>query len=500
MKRVALALLLVCAPAVARAADFTEAGDDLAPRDRNFFSVDGALRIRGDVFYNLDLDRGLTPSGTPLFPVSRSHPKSQTLSGADTRLRTDLAAFAPGGSLAVKGRVDVQDATAVGDGPAPQAALRVKRLYGEVLTPFGLLSAGRMASTWGLGILANGGDGEDADLGDAADRIGFVTPIAGLLWGAAYDHATLGPTTKRDTGDRAAAFDPSDAMQTVTFAVVRWRDDASRERRRGAGKTTLEGGLVGSHRWQDSDVSSAYGGAGTTLPRGFTANALDGWARITGPWGRIEAEGAILEATVRQASLVPGVLLRQPIHSHQQGGALETEFGLGAIGAGLDAGFASGDPQPGFGANPQPGAAAARPGDLDGPQASLPGDSRVDNFRFHPEYRIDRILFHEIVGTVTDAVYLRPHVRGQIAKSARGALVASVAGVWSRAIYASSTPGGKTPLGVEIDPTLAWESADGFAASLEHAVLFPLAGLDNPEAGMRAKPAQRVRLRLQYRF
>ena len=83
---------------------------------------------------------------------------------------------------------------------------------------------------------------------------------------------------------------------------------------------------------------------------------------------------------------------------------------------------------------------------------------------------------------------------------ASGELVASVATIYSRAIYAASTPGGKNPLGVEIDPTLGWESSDGFAAVFEHAVLFPLAGLDNPAAGMRAKPAQRFLLRLQYRF
>ena len=46
---------------------------------------------------------------------------------------------------------------------------------------------------------------------------------------------------------------------------------------------------------------------------------------------------------------------------------------------------------------------------------------------------------------------------------------------------AASTPGQKAPLGVEIDPTLAYGSRDGFNIALEHAVLFPLSGLDNPE-------------------
>ena len=43
----------------------------------------------------------------------------------------------------------------------------------------------------------------------------------------------------------------------------------------------------------------------------------------------------------------------------------------------------------------------AKPGDLDGAKANPPFHTNVDNFRFHPDYRIDRILFREIIGTVT---------------------------------------------------------------------------------------------------
>ena len=49
------------------------------------------------------------------------------------------------------------------------------------------------------------------------------------------------------------------------------------------------------------------------------------------------------------------------------------------------------------------------PGQFDGPQANLPRDRTVDNFRFHPDYHIDQILFREIIGTITDAIYIRPH-------------------------------------------------------------------------------------------
>jgi hypothetical protein len=53
---------------------------------------------------------------------------------------------------------------------------------------------------------------------------------------------------------------------------------------------------------------------------------------------------------------------------------------------------------------------------------------------------------------------------------------------------------------VEIDPTLAYASRDGFGIAFEYGVLFPLAGLDNTSAHLTAQPAQLGRVRLQYFF
>jgi hypothetical protein len=64
-------------------------------------------------------------------------------------------------------------------------------------------------------------------------------------------------------------------------------------------------------------------------------------------------------------------------------------------------------------------------------------------------------------------------------------------------MQSSSTPGGESPLGIEIDPGLTYESHEGFTAALEYAALFPLGGLDNVQEGLTAKPAQLLRLRLQ---
>ena len=526
MKR--LAVILCCAATAAlplrsaRATGFTDIGQDLVPRDKPEVTLHGYFRVRADGLDNFDLDRGLTPSGDPLFPVSRSDPRAQWLTYGDMRLRTDIAIYAPGATVAVKARIDTLDNFPLGgsaDGipsasttqRASSDAMRVKRAYGEVLTPIGVIAAGRTGSHWGLGILTNSGDCLDCDSGDAADRIALLSPLLGHILAVAYDFSATGPFEPRPTSNRVIAVEPSTNVRSVTVALLRWRDDVARERRKKADKTTVEYGAYGAVRSQKDDLPTTY--LPTTQPfpitssqimmRGYQAYAIDGWLRLTFPFLRVEAEAAYLAASVDQPSLVPGVLLHDKATSSQIGAAVETEAAPkdNSFGGGLDFGYASGDPAPGFGVNPQPGARPPQPGDKDGAQASPPFDTRVDNFRFHPDYRIDRILFREIIGAVTDATYVRPHARVRLAKiGAQGDLTAAVAGIASWAVYAASTPGQRRPLGIEVDPTLSYMHRDGFAVALEHGVLFPLAGLDNPVQHLDAKPAQLVRLRLAFVF
>jgi len=502
----------------ARATGFDEYGQDLeAPP--SIFDLSGHLRVRAGLHDNFDLDRGPTPSGQVLYPVSIAEPQRQIFPVADLRLRTDLAIYAPDGGAAVKVRIDSLDNLALGGAPdgVPQgsvsqrsdAAIAVKRAYGEVLTPFGLLSAGRMGNEWGLGILANGGDGTDNDSGDAADRIAFVVPTLSHLFAIAYDFSATGPFVPDRTGKRVIGFEPSAAVHTVTFAALHYRGPDARARRNRADKLTPEWGAYVSHRWQENDVPATYlpvaaSFAGDTgvVPRGYTASAFDVWLRLEGKYFRVEAEGAFITAAIEQASLVPGVRFREPITSNQFGGAIEAEVGDAAnrFRGGFDLIAATGDAAPGFGAFPDANAPVPQLGDLDGAQANPPFDNSVDNFRFHPDYRVDRILFREIVGTVTDAVILRPRMRVDPWVTSVGKLRLQLAGIASFAMNASSTPGLASPLGFEIDPTVSWLSDVGFEAHLEQATLFPLEGLSNPALGLDGTPAQLWRVRLVYGF
>ena len=515
----------IVAPATA-AETFTQLGQGLHDRATTAVEVHGALRLRGEALNNLDLDRGPTPSGRMFFPVPLSDPTAAMLTHADMRLRTDLSIFAPRGGLAIHMRLDVMDGTGLGASPdgaplgatgqAPESAqIRLRRVWAETVTPFGVLAAGRMGSHWGLGILTHGGDGMESDTGDAADRIAFVTPIAGLIWALAYDFSATGPQVARTAPGRTIDLDPRDDVRTITFAVLRFADETTFARRARAGRTTLDAGLWLSRRTQELDVPASWlpnvdpsqsaSGALTSasvVPRNFSALAGDLWLRWRGARFRVEVEAAVLSGTVEQGTLLPGALYRDPVESLQIGAALQTDFGdpKQGFGGGLDAGYASGDPAPGFGAAQPVGAGYPQPGELDGPQASPPADTRIDNFRFHSGYRVDRILFRELLGRVTDAIYLRPHVHHRVADFGAGTLQLDLAAVAAWAVEAQSTPGGTRPLGVEIDPTIRYESRDGFIAALQGAWLLPLSGLDNPAAGLQAKSAWLARLTLQYTF
>jgi uncharacterized protein (TIGR04551 family) len=162
----------------------------------------------------------------------------------------------------------------------------------------------------------------------------------------------------------------------------------------------------------------------------------------------------------------------------------------------VEVGLASGDEAPGFGARPPLDRAVSRRGDLDGPQFALPGDTEVNNFRFHSDYFVDLILWRRIVGTVTDAVYLRPWVRWE---SDFGLRLEGVA-ISSFALNEQTPPGQKSPLGVEVDVLAAYRYDEAFELRLAFGTLFPLAGLSNPALGLDAEPAVTLHTVMAYLF
>jgi uncharacterized protein (TIGR04551 family) len=479
------------------------------------FSATGYLRMRADLFNDLDLNTGPTPSGQTYFPTAASNPLDKTLSAADMRLRVDpLVQLGLG--IRLRGRIDVLDNVALGstpDVPSEQAPLsgaatvqvpphdsvRIKRAWGEITLPFGVLAVGRMGAlvSWGTGMVVDSGDCLDCDFGDAGDRVMLTTFLGDHLILLAYDWSAVGPGVERF--GQTIDLDRADDVRTVAFAVAKWNEPMGVRRLLGAGRAVINYSLIASYRWQDKDAPGWYRTPQQTqfqpsdfVQRDLSAWAVDAWFLYAqGPW-RVEAEGAALWGRVGNASPIPGAEFTRPVDQQTLGAVGRVSWNQGRWFAGVDAGYASGDPAPGFGVRT---GVAAQPGDIDGGQLRPPNDFSINNFVFAPDYRIDLILWRRLIGRITDAFYTRPQLRYRPWQKLE--LEADL--VYSRAIYAGSTPSlTETPLGVELDVQARWLVDAGFEARLGYGVLDPLAGLR--VGGRDPQPAQTLHLLLAWLF
>src|SRR5512133_676486 len=167
-----------------------------------FFTLDGYFRLRGASMLNLDVTGKTDASGHYLFPVPLQNPGARDpLQTANMRLRLEPT-LNVSENVRVRAQIDVLDNYVLGSStsnliddpgspyPGPfygttrvvspsdkrvdRPAISPKRVWGEVQTPVGLLSFGRMPSEWGLGILSHAGGGVDEDYGDTVDRIQFA--------------------------------------------------------------------------------------------------------------------------------------------------------------------------------------------------------------------------------------------------------------------------------------------------------------------------------------
>ena len=178
----------------------------------------------------------------------------------------------------------------------------------------------------------------------------------------------------------------------------------------------------------------------------------------------------------------------QTLTIEQYGAVIQQELKLmeDRLSVGLELGYASGDSSPGFGNVPgrvDPNSEDTpfpQKGDWEGQQFNCTqaecADSTVNNFRFDRDYRVDMILWREIMGGVTDATYVKPSVRYDVTEG----LNLNLAVIFSMVNDTGTTPTGERPLGVEIDTGVNYVSDDGFIAGVKYGVLFPLSGLGMP--------------------
>jgi uncharacterized protein (TIGR04551 family) len=116
--------------------------------------------------------------------------------------------------------------------------------------------------------------------------------------------------------------------------------------------------------------------------------------------------------------------------------------------------------------------------------ANLLGDSAVCNARhacdltqfiFNRDYQVDLILWHQLYGAVTNAVYVKPYLQYDITKS----IMFKVSNITSFALKPVSTPGNGSVYGTEFDGDIGYNAGHIFAG-LSYGVLFPFSALAHP--------------------
>jgi uncharacterized protein (TIGR04551 family) len=417
-------------------------------------------------------------------------------------------------------------------------SILVKRAWGHIKFGFGLdLQFGRMPRSWGMGLVANHGNGYyrgekadiirhlDRDYGDSVDSVRLAfdfgkdrrrTHTLALSW----DWASSGPTTAQLLGDTYAS--GRLVGQTISAEkfdnVYQWsasierRDEPEMLRRKlSLGTPVVNYGVMNWVRFQDVDTVAGFEtppvfgndyGEYLVARRAIVASP-DLWLRVNWRTLRVELEAAGNFGTFRTRDLSEDVvdpdtffesvtsadLSRKTLAN--VGYALEFKYGFfkDRFHIGFDHGFATGDD----------GTSQYAP-DVRAPLPANDSDGTLTAFRFNPAYNVDLLLFREILGTVSNAAYFKPWAAFYFFEH----FSARVDVEYAFAPRRSSTLGNKYSYGVEIDGAARYHDArEPIFFQVQYGVMFPTGAFNRiNENGTRenAKAVQTVQGQLGIRF
>jgi uncharacterized protein (TIGR04551 family) len=275
-----------------------------------------------------------------------------------------------------------------------------------------------------------------------------------------------------------------DDVSQYAVAVGRRVDAADARQALARGNVVWNGGLWASYRRQVLSLENATSASPLSsqyVRRDATLGFADLWFQLLHRSFRVEVEAAMQFGSMNLSS---ARLQSDPrvLDVLQFGGALEVEYRLlnNRLQIEFRAGYASGDADmEGLNGHASPnGGALIR----DTARAST-------NFSFHPDYRVDLILWRQVLRQVSGAYYFRPGVMYAFVDRPGGDRFYGRASViWSRASEFVQTRGNAADLGIEAnaeltyisnfrDPTVSERAAPGFFASAQYGILFPMAGL-----------------------
>jgi len=536
----ALALLLLPAIPV-QAGDEGLYGDDYEEEGSQLklLELNGYLRLRADLFHNLHLHGNsdfqepltermetTTEDGDPWHPRQRD---ADTLAGANLRFRVEPTINVTE-EVRILSQIDVLDNMVLGSTPdtygtgTPSAmsesqsvssdgvnalrdSLRVKRVWGEVITPLGQLRFGRMPLHWGMGMLYNDGNCLECDQGHTVDRIEFVVKIADHYFIPSWDFGAEGPTSDGRGTWQSHPIDMDQLDDVNQFTLVIARKDSPRdiEEALNNDEWVFNYGLFTVYRQQslsldiitDPEADPAEQSPFDMVERDYEAWTWDLWGLFIYRELKLEAEFAVRWGGMDQR----GIYGKEPDRNPYGTGDVDIlQFGLAARGSysllsdslhiNLEVAYASGDTDEGFGA-------------LD-PMSQAALDGEMTNFRFSPDFHVDRILWRELIGRITDALVINPSVAYTITPG----LGVQLDVVYSLCEKANSSPGDEFNLGLELDASVFYVSEQGFYANVTYGILFPFGGFErvqeetDPIRDWASSPgiAHTVQLRLGIRF
>jgi uncharacterized protein (TIGR04551 family) len=379
------------------------------------------------------------------------------------------------------------------------SSIRAKRAWAEVDTEFGSIRFGRMPWQWGRGIFYNDGSCADCDVGTTVDRVMGLTTIYGHQIALAWDLGAQGYTTQQLTLGRndpnGYPYDLSqdDDVLQLMASITRIDNAIALRERIDRGDLVVNYGAQVVYRNQGNISVAANSLQATTNPNSMmdgpqpqSPNQLpvnthygalsltpDLWLKLYYKALTVEFEGIGIFGRIDD----PGILSATPTQRmtlRQMGWVAAGELRLyrDALFVGFETGGATGD-------------SAEQPGQYLNYRWKFVqqpnGDHTLADFHFSPDYHIDEILFRHIIGTVTNAIYIKPQAAYWFDLGRTRALGLMASAVYSMAQVPVSTPGNAISYGIETIAGAGYRNtAEGFYAGVTWGILWPLGALDRP--------------------
>jgi len=499
------------------------------------FEMDGYFRLRTDWMrnFNLGFNDDPTLGGAPFpralgcsaAPTQLNHPCDDSLASTNIRLRLEPTINIDEGT-SVHVQADVLDNLVLGSTPTGQnlsgvytptnlppvgafsstqgavtqgvnsdrPSIVVKRAWGEVAVPLGILKFGRMPNHWGMGMYANGGGRDpingtydyDGDYGDTVDRVSFTALIPGTnlraMVAADWDLTSLvSNQTNWNYGNEGHPFDLDDSSDTNGWVGVLAKLDSPEEFKDAVdrGELIANYGVYFEYKTQswDYDLTSfTLGGATDSydhyVPRDLKTYTSDLWGKMA--VGSFQLEGELL-GQIGSVQHLDAYKITGSENIRKAGGVGRfTWKGVeGKLRLGLESGFATGDQ---WDNTVQGNTNIAYANQLGDPSICNSKNScTLTQFMFNREYKVDLIMWRHLFGAVTNALYFKPFLQYDITKS----IMFKVADVTSFALKPVATPGNSSVYGTEIDADIGY-AANHLFAGISAGALFAFGAMAHP--------------------